>query len=46
VKEGQQIASGDVLGNVGSTGGVTGAHLHFEVRENGEPVDPRQYINF
>jgi murein DD-endopeptidase MepM/ murein hydrolase activator NlpD len=46
VKEGQQIAPGDVLGNVGSTGGVTGAHLHFEVRENGEPVDPRQYINF
>jgi murein DD-endopeptidase MepM/ murein hydrolase activator NlpD len=46
VKEGQQIAPGDVLGNVGSTGGVTGAHLHFEVRENGEPVDPRQYVNF
>jgi murein DD-endopeptidase MepM/ murein hydrolase activator NlpD len=46
VKEGQQIAQGDVLGKVGSTGGVTGAHLHFEVRENDEPVDPRQYINF
>jgi murein DD-endopeptidase MepM/ murein hydrolase activator NlpD len=46
VKEGQQIAQGDVLGKVGSTGGSTGAHLHFEVRENGEPVDPRQYINF
>jgi murein DD-endopeptidase MepM/ murein hydrolase activator NlpD len=46
VKEGQQIAQGDVLGKVGSTGGVTGAHLHFEVRENAEPIDPRQYINF
>jgi murein DD-endopeptidase MepM/ murein hydrolase activator NlpD len=46
VKEGQQIAQGDMLGKVGSTGGVTGAHLHFEVRENGEPVDPHQYINF
>ncbi|MBF2050772.1 MAG: M23 family metallopeptidase [Elainella sp. C42_A2020_010] len=46
VKEGQQIAGGDVLGQVGSTGGSTGPHLHFEVRENGEPVDPRQYMDF
>lgn len=46
VQEGQQVAPGDVLGDVGSTGGSTGPHLHFEVRENGEPVDPRQYVNF
>jgi murein DD-endopeptidase MepM/ murein hydrolase activator NlpD len=46
VKEGQQLAQGDVLGQVGSTGGSTGPHLHFEVRENGEPVDPRQYTDF
>jgi hypothetical protein len=46
VQEGQQVAPGDVLGNVGSTGGSTGPHLHFEVRENGEAVDPRQYVNF
>ncbi|WP_416671450.1 M23 family metallopeptidase [Egbenema bharatensis] len=46
VQEGQQVAPGDVLGSVGSSGGSTGPHLHFEVRENGEPVDPRQYINF
>jgi hypothetical protein len=46
VQEGQQVAPGDVVGGVGSTGGSTGPHLHFEVRENGEPVDPRQYVNF
>ena len=46
VHEGQQLKPGQVLGKVGSTGGVTGAHLHFEVREHGEPVDPRQYVSF
>jgi murein DD-endopeptidase MepM/ murein hydrolase activator NlpD len=45
VKEGQQIAQGDVIGTVGSTGGSTGAHLHSEVRENDQPVDPHQYLN-
>lgn len=46
VQQGQQLAQGEVLGSVGSTGGSTGAHLHFEVRENGEPIDPRQFIRF
>ena len=45
VKEGDQIARGDQLGRVGSTGGSTGPHLHFEVRRNGAPVNPKQYIN-
>ena len=46
VQEGQQLKPGEVLGTVGSTGGATGAHLHFEVREHGQPVDPRQYVPF
>jgi murein DD-endopeptidase MepM/ murein hydrolase activator NlpD len=46
VRQGQQLKPGQVLGKVGSTGGVTGVHLHFEVREHGEPVDPRHYVSF
>ena len=45
VKEGQQIAAGQELGSVGETGKATGPHLHFEVRVNGKPVDPRRALN-
>ncbi len=41
VKEGQMVKTGDVIGTVGSTGDSTGAHLHFEVRIDGERVDPQ-----
>lgn len=44
VAEGQQVNRGDVIGNVGSTGRSTGPHLHYEVRINDEPVDPRSYL--
>jgi murein DD-endopeptidase MepM/ murein hydrolase activator NlpD len=41
---GQYVAQGDVIGYVGCTGHCTGPHLHFEVRINGEPVDPLGYL--
>lgn len=41
---GQQIARGDVVGRVGSTGRSTGPHLHYEVRVGGEAVNPRAYL--
>jgi murein DD-endopeptidase MepM/ murein hydrolase activator NlpD len=40
VAEGDQVESGDVIGKIGSSGWVTGAHLHLEVRLDGRPVDP------
>jgi len=44
VTVGDQLNEGDRLGYVGSTGMSTGPHLHFEVRYQGVPQDPEQYI--
>lgn len=44
VKEGQNVTKGDVIYKVGSTGNATGSHLHFEIRENGRPVNPLDYL--
>ncbi|MGD8866906.1 MAG: M23/M56 family metallopeptidase [Gemmatimonadales bacterium] len=44
VRKGQRVSRGDVLGTQGSTGKVTGAHLHFEVWENGEFRDPALFV--
>ena len=44
VKVGEYVQKGDVLGYMGATGNVTGAHVHFEVRINGNTVNPYDYV--
>ncbi len=44
VSEGQRVTQGQVIAYCGSTGNSTGPHCHFEVRENGEPVSPYNYL--
>jgi murein DD-endopeptidase MepM/ murein hydrolase activator NlpD len=44
VEEGQEVRAGERLGAVGMTGLATGPHLHWEMRVNGRPVDPRAYL--
>ena len=44
VRVGDFVPFGDVIANVGSSGLSTAAHVHFEVRVRGEPVDPLKYL--
>lgn len=44
VKVGDVISQSGKIGTVGSTGNVTGSHLHYEIRENGTAVNPLNFI--
>ncbi len=44
VKAGDRVVKGQVVALVGSTGRSTGPHLHYEIRLNGDALDPRQYL--
>lgn len=44
VKAGDRVTKGQIVAEVGSTGRSTGPHLHYEIRLNGESLDPRKYL--
>ena len=45
VHEGEVLAAGDPIGNVGSTGRVDRPQLHFEIRKSRQPIAPRNLIS-
>ena len=44
IKVGEKVAPRQVIGRVGDSGSPEGARLHFEIRQNGKPVDPLQWL--
>lgn len=44
VNQGQQVKNGQIVGLRGSTGNSTGPHVHFEIRKNGNTVDPEPWV--
>lgn len=44
VEEGEEVDEEVIIGKVGVTGRATGAHLHLEIHQNGEAIDPREFI--
>ncbi len=45
VEKGQIVSGGELIAEAGSTGKSTGPHLHFELRENGKPIDPMKFLS-
>lgn len=45
VEVGNRVFKGQVIATMGSTGNSTGTHVHVEIRANGRPIDPLQFIN-
>lgn len=45
VSVGDEIKTGDLIGRAGSTGRSTGPHVHYEVRRNGQAIDPMHFLN-
>lgn len=44
VRPGERVRRGDTVGTVGASGRASGSHLHYEVRREGRPVDPRPFL--
>ena len=45
-KKGKKVKRGDVIGLAGQSGRATAPHLHYEIRKNGQPIDPRPHLSF
>jgi murein DD-endopeptidase MepM/ murein hydrolase activator NlpD len=45
IAHGTPVAAGEVIGQIGTSGNAHGAHVHFEVRIDGHPVDPKPYLS-